>query len=74
MSDDIWTYGPLELAPTVSNMTKVPWNKLYAAIFFGADATACEDRQYLSSAGQGRGRTEVGTLEIFFGAMTDFSR
>ena len=42
----------LELAPTVTNMTMVPWNRLYATVFFGADATTCEGRQYLTSTGQ----------------------
>ena len=64
----------LNLGPTVTNMTMVPWNKLYAALFFGADGTACEDNQYLSSAGQGLRRTDVATWETFFGAMTDFLR
>ena len=64
----------LELEPTTINMTMVPWNELYAALFFGADASACEDRQYLNSAGQGLRQTDVATWEVFFGAMTDFLR
>ncbi len=64
----------LELAPIKTNLTMVPWNKLYAALIFGEDATACEENQYLNSAGQGLKQTDVATWETFFGAMTDFLR
>ena len=51
-----------------------PWNKLYAALFFGVDSTACKDNQYLSAAGQGLKQTDVAAYETFFGDMTNFLR
>ncbi|KAI4151184.1 MAG: hypothetical protein LQ341_000956 [Variospora aurantia] len=64
----------LKLGPTKTNTTMVPWNKLYADLFFGGNSTACRKNQYLSSAGQGLRRTDPATFETFFGDMTNFLR
>ncbi|KAI4286652.1 MAG: hypothetical protein L6R35_004097 [Caloplaca aegaea] len=64
----------LKLGPTKTNITMVPWNKLYAYLFFGGNSTACRENQYLSSAGQGLRRTDPATFETFFGDMTNFLR
>ncbi|KAL8991190.1 MAG: hypothetical protein Q9177_000338 [Variospora cf. flavescens] len=64
----------LKLGPTKTNITMVPWNKLYAYLFFGGNSTACRKNQYLSSAGQGLRRTDPATFETFFGDMTNFLR
>ncbi|KAL9639040.1 MAG: hypothetical protein Q9164_001175 [Protoblastenia rupestris] len=63
-----------KLEPTRTNITMVPWNKLYATLFFAVDSTACKKNQYLSAAGQGLRRTDVATFETFFGDMTRFLR
>ena len=52
----------------------VPWNKLYASLFFGADVSSCLDNQHLNAGGQGLKQTDVATFESFFADLTDFYR
>ena len=63
-----------DLKPQVTNITMVPWNLLYASLFFGTDSTSCEDNLHLNSAGQGLRQTDVATWETFFADLTDFLR
>lgn len=52
----------------------VPWNKLYAALFYGTDVTSCLNNQHVNSGGQGLRQTDVATYESFFADLTDFYR
>lgn len=63
-----------DLKPKKSNITEVPWNILYASLFFGTDSTACQGNQHLNSAGQGVKQTDVATFESFFADFVDFYR
>lgn len=63
-----------ELNPLRTNITMVPWNRLYAALFFAAPSTACLENQYLNIAGQGLRQTDVSTYESFFADVATFYR
>ncbi|SLM38091.1 fad binding domain protein [Lasallia pustulata] len=64
----------LNLKTLQVNISMVPWNKLYTAVFFGTDVTSCLSNHHLNSAGQGLKQTDVATFESFFTDFTDFYR
>lgn len=64
----------LALKPITTNFTLVPWNKLYASLFFGADVTSCQSNQHLAAGGEGLRRTDVGDYIKFTNDFQSFSR
>jgi len=62
------------LNPVDHKLAMVPWNELYAALFFGKDSTMCLRNQHLYTAGQGLKQTDVATFDSYFDDMTQFFR
>jgi hypothetical protein len=58
----------------VTSFKPVPWNKLYASLFFGTDVTSCETNLHVVDAGQGTRKTDVDAYLKFTRAFEVFSR
>lgn len=61
-----------DIGPVAKNFTVVPWNTLYAALYFGDPSTACTENNHLFNGGAAVTHTDVDAFVKYTNRFTSF--